>query len=163
MKIYVAGPLCEEKERKFLEDIDIKKSSKCWEMSRFAVDFGGLSAKEGLYHLNETTAKMFCALTELCILCGIQEIYTLYDLRIARILKRLNCHPIRESQGRKIDGNDCYVGHFIPDRIMLENLRWAGKISDSLISEDDLPPILIAKISFSEKFKNDEEAYVHAG
>jgi acyl homoserine lactone synthase len=146
----------------FLEDIDLKKSPGCWETSRFAVDFGDLNAREGLSHLSDTTAKMFCALTELCILCDVYEIYTLYDLRISRILRRLNCVPEQESRSRKIDGNDCFVGRFIPDHQMLENLRAASGIQESLISRDDLPPILAAKLALSDQKKNEEEIYAHA-
>lgn len=146
----------------FLEDIVMKKNSECWEMSRFAVDFSGMSAKEGLYNLNKTTAKMFCALTELCILCDIKEIYTLYDLRISRILQRLNCVPVQESRNRKIDDNDCYVGRFIPDHKMLEILRQASGIEEKLIFEDDLPPVLSARISLSDKKNSKGKVYAYA-
>ena len=85
---------------------------------------------------------MFCALTELCILCDIPEIYTLYDRRIERILRRLDCEPAERTDAYPIDGKDTFVGRFIPDKQMLLKIQAASGIREQLISEDDLPPTL---------------------
>lgn len=145
----------------FLNDIDMQKSPLCWEMSRFAVDKSvGNNIKENIHSFNTTTAEMFCGLTELCTLLGIEEIYTLYNKHIAKILKRLDCAPIQVSQAYQINGEDSFVGRFIPDQAMLRKLQAATGTTCSLINQNDLPHPLQQQINFRKQNINKDKLNV---
>ena len=136
----------------FLTCIEMRKSPMCWEMSRFAIDKeNGQSVKESISSFNKTTAEMFCGLTELCILLGIEEIYTLYNKQIGKLLRRLNCEPIQVSKPQQINGEDSFVGRFIPDTDMLNKLQVATETNGSLIKKDELPHSLSKYLEFQEK------------
>ncbi len=124
----------------FLKDVEMKKSPLCWEMSRFGIlSDQSQSVKESINSFNNTTAELFCALTELCIHCGIEEIYTLYNKKIAKLLRLLDCHPVQVSEARPVNGEETYVGRFIPDSVMLSKLKEATAVSGSLVDFTDLP------------------------
>ena len=145
----------------FLNDVNLQKSPLCWEMSRFAVDKGiGNTIKESIHSFNTTTAEMFCGLTELCALLGIEEIYTLYNKQIAKILKRLDCAPIQVSQAYQINGEDSFVGRFIPDQKMLRKLQAATGTTHPLINQDDLPHPLQQQINFRKQTINKDKLNV---
>lgn len=129
----------------FLETIDMPASETVWEASRFGVNMiDPCSLEDGLARLNQITAHMFCALTELCIHCGIERIYTMYDMRIARLLKRLACEPSFISGKIRIDDHMSQVGCFDTDQRMLDILRNASGFRESLINPDDLPFSLLS-------------------
>src|SRR3546814_12561947 len=60
-----------------------------WEGSRFAVDCDYDGSKTSLAALNRTTAETFCAVVELSLALGAEEVVTVYDARIARLLRAL--------------------------------------------------------------------------
>jgi N-acyl-L-homoserine lactone synthetase len=127
----------------FLDSLPMPSSPVIWEASRFAVDSPEGQSKEGLAEVNRATQELFCGLTELCLLTGIREVYTLYDMRIARLLKRLDCRARATSQRLKIDDFQAETGVFRTDETMLANLRAATGLRDPLIRPDMLPPILM--------------------
>ncbi len=118
-----------------------------WEVSRFSIDAPAADPAQAAALSQRAVAEMFCALTETCILCGIREIYTLYDDRIARVIERIDCAPERTSDVMPIDGQNCRTGVFRTDRQMLQRLRRATGVKDSLIAHIELPPVLQQRIS----------------
>jgi acyl homoserine lactone synthase len=126
----------------FLSSIDMPYDPTVWETSRFAVDSLKGNSQEGLAQIQKATQELFCGLTELCLLCGIQKIITMYDMRIARLLQRLDCPPLKVSEKIKITDIQCQVGIFATDVKMLARLRKASGISERIVKEDMLPPIL---------------------
>src|ERR1700685_3388477 len=58
----------------FLDSIEMPHSPAVWETSRFAVDSPRGNSEEGIAQVNRATQELFCGITELCILCGIQKI-----------------------------------------------------------------------------------------
>jgi N-acyl-L-homoserine lactone synthetase len=124
----------------FLETLPMSEQDNIWEASRFAVDHADPGDQARINQINVATAELFCGLTELCIHWGISEIFTLYDMGIARLLTRLNCAPVEISQRLKIDGNLAQVGRFITNAEMLGRLRLATGVRESLIKHHDLPP-----------------------
>ena len=127
----------------FLQTLPMPASEQVWEASRFGVRSFEKSSKDCIRQLNIVTAEMFCALTELCLLCGIQQIYTLYDHKIARLLKRLDCQPVAVSREIRIDDIPAQIGCFNTDEDMLMRLRSASGLHDSLLDTEDLPPVLL--------------------
>jgi len=85
---------------------------------------------------------LFVGLTELCLLCGIKQIFTFYDMRIARLLKRIDCPPTAISARLKVDDFQAEVGCFNTDEAMLARLREASGITETLVTLDMLPPVL---------------------
>ena len=126
----------------FLFTLPMPTDQFVWEASRFAVESNTEEPEERVRQLNEFTAELFCALTELSILCGIREIYTLYDMRIARLLKRLDCEPVYVSEKRKIGDYLVQTGVFRTDADMLSRIQKKTGLRGYLINQDDLPPLL---------------------
>jgi acyl homoserine lactone synthase len=135
----------------FLDSLPMPVSATVWEASRFAVDSPEGQSQEGLAEVNQATQELFCGLTEVCLLTGIREVYTLYDMRIARLLKRLNCRARTTSERLRIDDFLAETGVFTTDETMLANLRAASGIRERLIQPDMLPPILQQRRELSLK------------
>ncbi len=126
----------------FLDTIKIPVSPHIWEASRFAVSSPNGNTKEGLTEVNKATQELFIALTEACILSGIQEIYTLYDRRIARLIRRLGCTPFKTSEELPVDQEMSCVGAFKTDDHMLNALRSRCRDDIPALTLADLPPSL---------------------
>lgn len=132
----------------FLASCPMPSDPLVWEASRFAVNMiEQVPDESSLAMVGRITAEMFCALTEMAMYCGIREIYTLYDMRIARLLKRLDCEPVKASEKIRIDDHLCQIGCFRTDRAMLERLRDASGIGRDLVDPHDLPPLLMTMFS----------------
>jgi len=63
-------------------------------------------------------------------------------MRIARLLKRIDCPPAAISQRLKIEDFQAEVGSFNTDEQMLARLRAASGITETLVTLDMLPPVL---------------------
>ncbi len=126
----------------FLTSIDMPYDKAIWEASRFAVDSPQGNSEEGMAQVSRATQELFCGLTELCLLCGIEKVFTLYDMRIARLLKRLDCQPQAVSARMNVEEQTSQVGCFVTNEAMLERLRAATGIRHSLITPDMIPPLL---------------------
>lgn len=126
----------------FLDTIAMPESPDVWEASRFAVDSPSSDPTASMAQVNRATQELFCGLTELCGMLGIRQVYTMYDMRIARLLKRLDCVPSSLSARRTIAGASAQVGAFTTDGAMLAKLRAATGIQESLIHVEELPPLL---------------------
>ena len=135
----------------FLKSLDMPTDHYVWEASRFGVLSKHKNIKAGIAHTNEVTKKMFQALTQVCMQCGIEYIYTLYDKRIARLLRILNCEPVQVSNPIEIDGVPCWVGAFKTDKEMLRKLQDASGYYDNLYNPNDLPPALIQLMETKDK------------
>lgn len=126
----------------FLDSLPMPTEDTVWEASRFAVDSPEGQSNEGLAEVNRATQELFCGLTEVCLLTGIREVYTLYDMRIARLLKRLNCRAMATSERLRINDFQAETGVFATNETMLANLRAASGIRERLVQPDMLPPVL---------------------
>ncbi len=126
----------------FLDSIEMPPDPLAWEASRFAVDSPKGNSEEGIAQVSLATQELFCGLTELCIMCGIQKIFTMYDMRIARLLKRLDCRPQTVSTRLRVEGQISQVGCFLTDEVMLKRLRAATGIRHNLVTAEMIPPAL---------------------
>ena len=129
----------------FLDGLHMPRAPDVWETSRFAVDSLEGGSAHGAAQVNRATQELFCGLTELCLLCGIREIFTMYDMRIARLLRRLDCEPRAVSPRIRIGEILAQVGAFTTDATMLARLRAATGITEHLVTPDMLPPVLQAR------------------
>jgi N-acyl-L-homoserine lactone synthetase len=115
------------------------------------VDSTKRDASEGLAEVNKATAEMFCGLVETCIMCGITELFTLYDMRIARLLRRVDCRARAVSERIKIDEHPTEIGAFLMNDEMLSRLRTATGTAEALVTPDMLPPVLKARYDKVQK------------
>ena len=103
-----------------------------WEASRFAVD-----CREGrcnsLAAISSVTNELFCGLVEHCIATGIRQIVTVYDIRIARLLPRIGCHPNWKTKPQRVGKTLALAGEFETSQTVLDELRDAGGITGSVI------------------------------
>lgn len=127
---------------KFLDSIYMPSDPCVWEASRFAVDSLKGGCEEGLYQVHQATQELFCGVTELCLLCGIKQIFAMYDERIAKILKRIDCEPFAVSTRLKVADTMAEVGAFATDQSMLSRLRAATGINNDLVTPRMIPPLL---------------------
>lgn len=82
-----------------------------WECSRFSVD-APTGCSDGLAAINRITGELFRGMVEFCLANGIQEIVTVYDLRVARILPRVGCRPRKTTAIRRIGITKALAGWF---------------------------------------------------
>lgn len=115
-----------------LEGQEAPSAIEIWEASRFAVG-GNYSGRDGLAAVNRVTGELFCGLIEFCVWNGIEEIITAYDVRISRLLKRIDCHPFWESQLHEIGNTTAKAGRFKTNPAVLERIRAATGTSHSAI------------------------------
>jgi len=104
-----------------------------WEMSRFAVDHGPLDEK-GLNALSHTTGELFCGLVEYALGQGVREVWTVYDIRIARLLDRVGCRPFWRSGRRRIGETIAVAGRFEISQRILDELRATNGIRGSVLN-----------------------------
>jgi acyl homoserine lactone synthase len=103
-----------------------------WETSRFAVN-SLPDTMSGLRAVSRVTREMFCGLVELCLLFGIREIVTVYDIRIGRLLDRIGCAPFWRSHERKIGNTITVAGRFEISDDVLQCIRNAGGITEPVL------------------------------
>ena len=105
-----------------------------WEMSRFAVDHAPQEDK-ALSALSAVTGELFCGLVEYALSQGVREVWTVYDVRIARLLDRVGCRPYWRSARRRIGETIAVAGRFeISERVLAE-LRGVNAIAGSVLAD----------------------------
>ncbi|MEO3431586.1 acyl-homoserine-lactone synthase [Inquilinus sp. CAU 1745] len=115
-----------------LKDGEAPRRPRLWEASRFAVDMGS-GSDGGLAAVGQITAELFHGLVEHCMAEGIEEILTVYDRRIARLLPRVGCHPLWTVGPMPIGGVPTHAGLFDAGPAMLAAIREATGISGSVV------------------------------
>lgn len=109
-----------------------------WETSRFAVD-KPIERTEGpnaaICQPSHVTQELFLGLVEYCIRAGISQVYTVYDIRIARILPKLGCKPFWQSAPQRIGVTVALAGAFETTPQVLASIRRACGISQSVLRE----------------------------
>jgi acyl homoserine lactone synthase len=106
-----------------------------WEVSRFAVEPEGSDESEdmGLASLNRTCNELFCAIAEFGLANGITEIVSAYDIRIARLLKRIDCLPFWQGRPRRIGNTIAVAGRFEISWEALAKVRRVGGFNGSVV------------------------------
>lgn len=126
----------------YLKSLPMPANNDVWEVSRFAIDSPAEDPEEKARQVQSAIGEMFCALTELCLMARIKEIYTLYDERIAKVIQRINCAPCRTSDQIPIGGVSCQVGAFRTNEEMLATLQQATGIRNSCLTGVEMPVMI---------------------
>ncbi len=130
----------------FLKTLPMPESDDVFEVSRFAIHSPEDDAQEAEKQQRYALGEMFCALTEICIMAGVHEIHTMYDDRIAKVIERIDCRPYKTSEKIEINGMTCQTGAFKTNSAMLTRLRNATGITENLINNIDMPPMILARL-----------------
>lgn len=111
------------------------------ETSRFGVHVDTLDKAERNRAVNTITSELIIALNQVCILCGITDMFTLYGVALKRLMKRIGFNPIAVSDVIPLEGKATLTARFRMDEAMLAQLRATTNI-DLSIKPEDLPPLL---------------------
>lgn len=140
----------------YTQSLPVPSSPWMCETSRFGVHSETENRTERQKQVNLATAEMLVALIDTCILCGITDMYTLYNVKIKRLLERIGFKPSAVSDVIDLEGEPTVTARFEMSRDLSMAIRQATGVCLT-ITPEDLPPILQEKfVSFHQKGAFDE-------
>jgi N-acyl-L-homoserine lactone synthetase len=113
------------------------RSATVWESSRFSVDRTA-AAERSPNRLNRVTGELLIGIVEVGMLAGLTEVVSVYDLYFQRILARANCHAEPIGEPTRIGRVTSFAGLFEISERMLENLRSASGIAESVLEPESI-------------------------
>ena len=126
------------------ETLPVPLSSTMCETSRFGVHSETKDRAERQKQVNLATAEMIVALIDTCILCGITDMYTLYNVKIKRLLERIGFKPAEISAVIDLEGEPTVTARFDMNKALLDAVRASTGVTLK-IHPEDLPPLLVEK------------------
>lgn len=108
-----------------------------WESSRFAVNpaaFDAVDRAEANHVVNRTTIELLCGIVEVCQRAGIEHIVSVFDARMARIFRSVNCAFEIVGTPTRIGKTMTYAGVFDMSEEMRERLGEAGELRAPVLS-----------------------------
>lgn len=129
----------------YCETLPVPLSDTMIETSRFGVHSETHNTADRQKQVNFATAEMIVALIETCMLCGITDMYTLYNVKIKRLLERIGFKPCDVSDIIDLEGEPTVTARFRMDHDLLQAVTSITGISPT-ITADDLPPLLLDKL-----------------
>ena len=129
----------------------VPSNQKTCETSRFGAQSSTSGKNSNRKMVNKATYEMIAALIDVCIKCGITEMYTLYDVKVKRLLEKIGFTPFEVSDEIDLEGNATVTARFKMNRQLLEDVCSKTGVVPS-ITPNDLPPLLL------EKFLNNQSA-----
>lgn len=119
------------------------ESATIWESSRFSVDQEA-AAERSENLLNRVTGELLVGIVEVGLQAGLTEVVSVYDAMFARILKRADCAAELIGKPKRIGSVMGYAALFeISDR-MLQNLRKASGIYESVLEQESFAQLAVA-------------------
>ncbi len=115
-----------------LPDGQVIRSPTIWESSRYCVDTQ-LAEQWGPHGVHQASAELLLALCEIGLAAGLTFIVTVIDLRMERILRRLNCAGDRIGSPRRYGAVTATAGLWETSEEMLDMLRKSSGITDSVL------------------------------
>lgn len=128
----------------YCESLPVPFSDAMIETSRFGVHSETQNSADRQSQVNFATAEMIVALIETCILCGVTDMYTLYNVKIKRLLERIGFKPCDVSDIIDLEGEPTVTARFRMDHDLLHAVKSISGVSLT-ISPDELPPLLMDK------------------
>jgi acyl homoserine lactone synthase len=102
-----------------------------WESSRFAVNpaaFDAADRAKANHVVNRTTIELLCGIVEVCQRAGIEHVVSVFDARMARIFRTVNCVFEIIGTPTRIGRTMTYAGVFDMSDEMRERLGEAGNL-----------------------------------
>lgn len=128
----------------YCDTLPVPFSDSMIETSRFGVHSDTQNRDDRQKQVNLATAEMIVALIKTCILCGITDMYTLYNVKIKRLLERIGFKPCDVSDIIDLEGEATVTARFTMDHDLLQAVQSITGVSLA-ITPDDLPPLLMEK------------------
>jgi N-acyl-L-homoserine lactone synthetase len=113
------------------------RSATVWESSRFSVAQSAF-AERSPNLLNRVTGELLLGIVEVGIMAGLTEVVSVYDLYFSRILKRARCNAEPIGEPVQIGKVTAFAGLFEITETMIENLRIASGIKESVLEPRQL-------------------------
>lgn len=107
-----------------------------WESSRFAVNpaaFDLADRAQANHVVNRTTIELLCGIVEVCQRAGIEHIVSVFDARMARIFRSIDCAFETIGTPMRIGKTMTYAGVFDMSDQMRERLGEAGQLHDPVL------------------------------
>ena len=108
-----------------------------WESSRFAVNpaaFDTADRAEANHVVNRTTIELLCGIVEVCKRAGIEHVVSVFDARMARIFRTVNCVFEIIGTPTRIGTTMTYAGVFDMSEEMRERLGEVGQLRAPVLS-----------------------------
>lgn len=116
-----------------LEGRDPPDSPAIWEMSRFSIE-DRPQDDDSLAAVSRISGELFCGLVEYALTQGITEVWTAYDILVARLLKRIGCKPMWQSGRQRIGRTIAVAGAFEISERVLQELRRVNGFPNSVLA-----------------------------
>ena len=97
-----------------------------WEGSRFAVERSHARG-QSLSSVSQVAGEILCAVVLTCMAHGVNELLTVYDARMARLLPRLGCPPKWQSHAINVGEGTAMAGRFDMTLATLESIQMATR------------------------------------
>ncbi|UUP20045.1 acyl-homoserine-lactone synthase [Nitratireductor thuwali] len=108
-----------------------------WESSRFAVNpaaFNACDRAEANHVVNRMTIELLCGIVEVCQRAGIEHVVSVFDARMARIFRSIDCAFEVIGTPTRIGRTMTYAGVFDMSDAMRERLGEAGRLPGSVLA-----------------------------
>lgn len=102
-----------------------------WESSRFAVNpatFNACERTEANHVVNRTTIELLCGIVEVCQRAGVEHVVSVFDARMARIFRTIDCVFEVIGTPTRIGRTMTYAGIFDMSDTMRKRLGEAGRL-----------------------------------
>jgi acyl homoserine lactone synthase len=113
-----------------------------WESSRFAVNpqiFNARACAEANHMVNRTTVELLCGMVEAAQRAGIEHIVSVFDARMARIFRSIDCRFEQLGTPVRIGRTMTYAGLFDMSVDMRSRLGAAGDFRSSVLADGTIP------------------------
>ncbi|MBO9422576.1 hypothetical protein J7481_23915 [Labrenzia sp. R4_2] len=113
-----------------------------WESSRFAVNpriFEATDRAEANHTVNRTTVELLCGMVETAQQAGIEHIVSVFDTRMARIFRSIDCRFEQLGTPARIGKTMTYAGLFDMSLDMRSRLGTAGNFREPVLADVELP------------------------
>jgi acyl homoserine lactone synthase len=113
-----------------------------WESSRFAVNpriFEAKDRAEANHTVNRTTVELLCGMVETAQQAGIEYIVSVFDARMARIFRSIDCRFEQLGTPVRIGKTMTYAGLFDMSLDMRSRLGAAGNFSETVLADAAQP------------------------
>lgn len=109
-----------------------------WESSRFAINpvaFSTSDRAQANHIVNRTTIELLCGIVEACQRAGVQHIVSVFDARMARIFRSIDCAFEVIGTPTRIGKTMTYAGVFDMSDTMRQRLADAGSLYAPVLSD----------------------------
>lgn len=142
----------------FLNSFDMPTHASAWEVSRFGVYTYASTPRENIKASNRVTAELILGLLTACQLTGITDIYTMYNLQIAKAVGKIGFFAEETSNEIPIEGKASVVGRIRTDIEALNRVKRITGMSCDL-TLNNMPPILQQAAKNNSTIEEKETTY----